>query len=100
LLYATSLLAQCITKDHGAGLLFAKCLFARCVAEDQRSAERRAQARERAAARTIFLWLRCRRLHIRLARQTSRRQQQEAALTRLRYKQDCCSRAALAEEQC
>ncbi len=82
-----------------AGLLFAKHLFARCVAKDQRLAERRAQARERVAACTIFLWLcRCR-LHIRLVRQTSRRQQREAALTCLRYKQDCCRRAALAEEQ-
>jgi hypothetical protein len=82
-----------------AGLLFAKHLFARCVAEDQRSAERRAQARERAAARTIILWLCRRRLHIRLIHQTLRRQQREAALARLRYEQDCCRRAALAEEQ-
>jgi hypothetical protein len=82
-----------------AGLLFAKRLFAWCIAEDQRSAERRAQARERAAARTIFLWLCCRRLHIRLVRQTSRRQQREAALARLRYEQDCCRRVALPEEQ-
>ncbi len=53
-----------------------------------------------AAACIIFLWL-CRRgLHVRLARQTSRQQQCKAALARLRYKQDCCSRAALVEEQC
>jgi hypothetical protein len=82
-----------------AGLLFAKHLFARCIAKDQRSAERRAQAQERAATRTIFLWLCRRRLHIRLVRQTLRCQQRGAALARLRYEQDCCRRAALAEEQ-
>ncbi len=62
-------------------------------------AKRAAHARQMAAARTIFLWLRRRRLHIRLVRQTSRHQQREAALARLRYEQDCCRRAALAEEQ-
>jgi hypothetical protein len=62
-------------------------------------AERAALAQQMAAARTIFLWLRLRRLHVRLARQTLRRQQCKAALARLQYKQDCCSRAALAEEQ-
>ncbi len=63
--------------------------------------KRTALARWMAAAQTIFLWLwRCHRhLHIRLARQTLRRQQREAALTCFQYKQDCCSRAALAEEQ-
>jgi hypothetical protein len=62
-------------------------------------AECAALARQMAAARTIFLWLRRRRLHIRLARQTSRRQQRKAALACLRYKQDCCLRAVLAEEE-
>ena len=58
------------------------------------------QARQqRSAARTIFLWLRRRRLHARLARQTSRRQLREAALARLRYEQECSERAALAETQ-
>jgi hypothetical protein len=62
-------------------------------------AECAALARQMAAAQTIFLWL-CRRcLHVRLARQTLRRQQCEAALACLQYKQDCCSCAALAEEQ-
>ncbi len=89
--------ATCARQE--AGLLFAKRLFARCVAKDQRSAERRAQAQERAAACTIFLWLCRRRLHIRLVRQTLRWQQSEAALARLRYEQDCCRRAALAQEQ-
>jgi hypothetical protein len=72
LLYATRLFAQCVAEDHVAGLLFAKRLFVRCVDTDQLSAERSAQERNRAAARTIFLWLCRRRLHIRLARQTSR----------------------------
>jgi hypothetical protein len=99
LLYATRLFAQCIAKDHVAGLIFAKCLFVQCVDTDRLSAERSAQERNRAAARTIFLWLCRRRLHIRLARQTLRRQQREAALAHLRYEQDCCLCAALAEEQ-
>jgi hypothetical protein len=58
-----------------------------------------ALAQQMAAARTIFLWLRRCRLHVRLARQTSWRQQRKATLARLQYKQDCCSCAALAEEQ-
>ena len=57
------------------------------------------QHRELTAARTIFLWLRQRRLHARLARQTSRRQLHEAALARLRYEQECSERATLAEKQ-
>jgi hypothetical protein len=62
-------------------------------------AERAALARQMAAAQTIFLWLRRCHLHVRLASQTSQQQQREAALARLQYKQDCCSRAVLAEEQ-
>jgi hypothetical protein len=62
-------------------------------------AKRAALARQMAAAQTIFLWLRRCRLHIRLVRQTSRRQQHEAALAHLRYEQDCCRHAALAKEQ-
>ena len=54
------------------------------------------QQQELSAARTIFLWLRRRRLHIKLARRTSRHQQREADLARLRYEDDCCARAALA----
>jgi hypothetical protein len=57
------------------------------------------QQRELSATRTIFFWLRRRRLHARLARQTSRRQLREAALARLRYEQECSKRAALAEKQ-
>ncbi len=52
-----------------------------------------------ATAQTIFLWLRCCCLHIQLALQTLRRQQCKAALAGLQYKQDCCSRTALMEEQ-
>jgi hypothetical protein len=62
-------------------------------------AKRAALARQMAAAQTIFLWLCRRRLHVRLARQTLRIQQREAALARLQYEQDCCSRTALTEEQ-
>jgi len=57
------------------------------------------QHQELTAAHTIFLWLRRRRLHARLARQTSRRQLHEAALARMRYEQECSERAALAEKQ-
>jgi hypothetical protein len=46
-------------------------------------AERAALARQMAAAQTIFLWLCCRCLHVRLARQTLRQQQRKAALARL-----------------
>jgi hypothetical protein len=41
------------------------------------------QQQELFAAHTIFLWLCRRRLHVRLARQTSRRQLREAALARM-----------------
>jgi hypothetical protein len=54
-------------------------------------ARARQEAACRVAARTIFLWLCRRRLHIRLARQTLRRQQHEANLARLRYEDDCCA---------
>ncbi len=57
------------------------------------------QQQELSAACTIFLWLRRRRLHTRLARQTSRQQLREAALARLRYEQECSKQAALAEKQ-
>jgi hypothetical protein len=52
-----------------------------------------------AAARTIFLWLCCHRLHARLAQLTSRQQQCEAALACLQYEQECCAHGVLAEEQ-
>jgi hypothetical protein len=62
-------------------------------------AKRLALARQMGTAQTIFLWLFRRRLHVRLAHQTSQQHQRKAALARLQYKQDCCLRAALAEEQ-
>jgi hypothetical protein len=46
-------------------------------------AKHAALARQMAAARTIFLWLRRRHLHVRLARQTSWQQQCKATLARL-----------------
>jgi hypothetical protein len=52
-----------------------------------------------AAARVIFLWLRCQHLFARLARQTSRQLQHEAALARMQHKQECCAHALQAEEQ-
>jgi hypothetical protein len=64
--------------------------------QEAAAAHARQEADRRAAARTIFLWLCRRRFYIRLDRQTSRRQQREADLARLRYKDDCCARAALA----
>jgi hypothetical protein len=61
--------------------------------------ERVAHARQMAAAQTIFLWLCCRCLKIRLAQMTARRQQRKAALARLRYEQECCTRAAMADKR-
>ena len=59
---------------------------------------RAVQARQTAAARVIFLWLRRRRLFARLARQTSRRLQHEAALARMQHEQECCASALQAVE--
>ena len=56
------------------------------------------QARQMAAARVIFLWHRRRRLFARLARQTSRRLQREAALARMQHEQQCCARVLQAAE--
>ncbi len=62
--------------------------------------KRTALAQWMVAAQTIFLWrCHCRHLHIQLAHQPLQRQQRKAALTHLQYRQDCCLRAALAEEQ-
>jgi hypothetical protein len=58
-----------------------------------------AQARQTAAARVIFLWLRRRRLFARLACQTLRRLQHEAALARMQHEQEYCAHALQAEEQ-
>ena len=62
----------------------------------QEEASRRHQLCNK-AAQTIFLWFRRRRLHVRLTRQTARRQYREAAVARLRYEDACHKRAALAE---
>jgi hypothetical protein len=85
---------QLLDKDAARARQVAAALHQRllddCVAEE---------GQKQAAAQTIFLWLCCRRLHIQIARQTSRRQQREATLARLRYEQECCNRAALAKEK-
>ena len=59
----------------------------------------RAAQQNQAAARIIFLWLRRRLLLVRINHRTLRRQQRDAALARLRYKQDCCRHAAVAQER-
>jgi hypothetical protein len=62
-------------------------------------AECNALAGKMATGQTIFLWFcRCR-LHARLACQILQQQQHEAPLARLRYKQECCVRAAMADKQ-
>ncbi len=66
-----------------------RCCMAKCTA----------LAQWMVADRTIFLWLCCCHLHIRLVRQTLQQQQLEAALAHLQYEQDCCLRAALVEKQ-
>ena len=71
----------------------------RLLDEETARLRRAAQAQQTAAAGVIFLWLRRRHLFARLARQTSRRLQHEAALARLQHEQECCARAALAEAQ-
>ena len=58
-----------------------------------------AEAHKTAAAQLIFLWLRRRRLYARLACQTSRRQQREAALARQHHEDECFARALQAEKQ-
>jgi hypothetical protein len=91
--------AQCLLDEQAALECQEAMQYQRIFNKEAACRQRTALARQMAAARTIFLWLRRRRLHIRLARQTLQQQQREAALPRLRYEQDCCSRAALAEEQ-
>jgi hypothetical protein len=68
---------------------------------DEKAAHREctALARQMAAARTIFLWLRRHRLQICLAQKTARRQQREATLACLQYKQECCVHAAMADKR-
>jgi hypothetical protein len=71
----------------------------RLLDEETACLRRAALARQTAAAQVIFLWIRRRRLFTRLACQTSRRLQHEAALARLQHEQECCVCAALAEAQ-
>ncbi len=73
-------------------------ILANIEREDIKEGARAAQ-RNQAAARTIFLWLRRRLLLVRINHRTLRRQQRDAALARLRYKQDCCRHAAVAQER-
>ena len=63
---------------------------AACACQEEAS---RRQKLINEAAQTIFLWLCRHRLHVRLTRQTARRQHREAALARLRYEDPCHRRA-------
>jgi hypothetical protein len=58
-----------------------------------------AQARRTVAATTILLWLCHHRLKICLAWRTARQQQRKAALARMQYEQECCTRTVLAEKK-
>jgi hypothetical protein len=92
--------AQCLLDEQAALERQEAVRCQRILNEEAASRQRAAQARQMAAARTIFLWLCRRRLHARLACQTLRRQQCEAALARLQHEQECCARVLQAEEQC
>jgi hypothetical protein len=72
---------------------------ARACQEEAACRQRAAEARKMAAAQLIFLWLRRRRLSARLACQTSRRQQREAAIARQHHEDECFTRALQAEKQ-
>jgi hypothetical protein len=68
--------------------------------DDETARCRRAtQAWQTAAIRVIFLWLHRRHLFARLARQTSRQLQREAALARMQHEQEYCAHALQAAEQ-
>ncbi len=84
-------------QQKAAALRQRLCLLSKSVAERQRSAELAAQQKQ-AATRTIFLWLRRRRLFVWIDHRTLRRQQREAALAHLRYEQDCCRHVAVAQK--
>ena len=73
-------------------------ILANIEREDIKEGARAAQ-RNQAAARTIFLWLRRRLLLVRINHRTLRCQQHDAALVHLRYEQDCCRHAAVAQER-
>jgi hypothetical protein len=72
---------------------------ARARQEEAARRQHAAEARKTAAAQLIFLWLRRRRHYARLACQTSRRQQREAALARQQHEDECFARALQAEKQ-
>jgi len=79
---------------------------AQCLLHEHANHERQVEAArtqrlldKETACGVIFLWLRRRRLFARLAGQTSRRLQHEAALARMQHEQECCARALQAEEQ-
>jgi len=72
---------------------------ARARQEEAACRQRAAEARKTAATQLIFLWLHRRRLYARLASQTSRRQQREAALDRQHHEDECFARALQAEKQ-
>ncbi len=92
--------AQCLL-DKQAALECQEAVRRQCILNKEATGcQRAAQARQMEAAQIIFLWLCRQRLHARLARQTSRRQQREAALACLQHKQECCARALQLEEQC
>ncbi len=59
----------------------------------------RAAQRNQAATRIIFLWLRRRLLIVRINHWTLQHQQRDTALARLRYENDCCRHAAVAQER-
>ena len=93
--------AQCLLQERAAlerqGEAARRC---QCLLDEESAHHRRAaQARQMAAARVIFLWLRCRCLFAQLARQTSWRLQREAALACMQHEQECCARALQAKEQ-
>jgi hypothetical protein len=71
----------------------------RILNKEAASRQRIAHARQTAAAQIIFLWLCHWCLHAWLACQTFRRQECEAALARLRYKEECCTRTAMADKR-
>ncbi len=86
--------------DLQAALESQEAMHCQCILnKEAASRQRAAHAQQTAAAQIIFLFFCRRRLHARLARQTSWRQQREAALARLQHEQECCAHALQAEEQ-
>ncbi len=86
--------------DEQAALKRQEAMCCQCILnKEATSCKRAAHTRQMEAACIIFLWLPCQRLHARLACQTLQQLQREAALARLQYKQECCARAAMADER-